>query len=58
MKNKIEPFNANGPSEKNIMINNWLVYAKSIYFNGKYSYYSKVFLVKALIYKVLKMITN
>ena len=52
MKIKIEPLS------DNLMINNWLVYAKSIYFNGKYSYYSKVFLVKALIYKVLKMITN
>ena len=52
MKIKIEPLS------DNLMINNWLVYAKSIYFNGKYSYYSKVFLVKTLIYKVLKMITN
>ena len=49
MKIKIEPLSDKWTWEKNLMINNWLVYAKSIYFNGKYSYYSQVFLVKAFI---------
>ena len=49
MKIKIESLSDKWPWEKKLMINNWLVYVKSIYFKGKYSYYSQVFLVKTFI---------
>ena len=49
MKIEIEPLSDKWPSEKNFMINDWLVYAKSVYFNDKYSYYSQVFLAKVFI---------
>ena len=59
MKIKIEPLSDKWPSEK-LMINNWLVYVKSIYFNGKYRYYSQVLFTfgKSILYRVLKMIIN
>ena len=49
MNIKIEPLSDKWPSEKKLLIDNWLVYAASIYFNGIYNYYSQVLLVKTFI---------